>query len=359
MRAIAVTIALVVSILVSQDAVAVVKPSRVRADLNTKLSALICSNANLNAPTAAWKLGVFDAQISGQKIVKTSGGTLGASDLEATAQALADQHNHRGVSYGTCPDGSGWVASLPAPQPIQMLTKNALQIPSLALANECQKVRVDFAAAKGGRPRNIRLPALKQTQKDLSININFLSDGVLSVVCLPKQPAWQGNTLWSLVPIKRGPAAAPPFAKKFANNKLPDPKKFLAWINAVREQEHLSPLTFSQHRATSAATKLLASTMTINHDRTQLKTVTKELAQAKIKFIGENRVMGSSTAELYWLLWNSPPHRELLLSPRANTLALAIEPQDNRYFAVLMFANETTKASKPAIPSKVKSKSKK
>ncbi len=333
-------LAVCIAVIISESASAVIKPAKTRADLQNKLSALICANTDLNSPLAVWRLGVFDAQIAGQKIQKQDRSPLSVHDLQATAQALADKHNHLGISYGSCPDGSGWVASQPAPRPVHMTSTSSLSLPTAELASECKKVEVEFVAAIGGRPRQIKLPPLHQARNDLSINLNFLKDGVLSVVCSPKQPSWQGNTLWGLVPVKRGPAAAAPFAKKFATETVPNQKNFIAWINALRTQEKLPPLQINQSKAATSAVKLLASTQTINHDRSMLQTVAKDLATAQIRLVGENRVIGGNTHELYWLLWNSPPHRELLLSKRANALSIAIEPQDRRYLAVLMFANQ-------------------
>lgn len=345
---------------ISNAAFAVVKPAKTRADLSAKLSSLICSNADLNSPNAAWKLGVFDAQIAGQKIMRQGGGALSTNDLQATAQALADKNNHRGISYGTCPDGSGWVASQPAPQPMYLTNASSLTIPARELAQECQRVRVEFAAASGGKARHIKLPPLKSVRDTLAINLNFLRDGVLSVGCLPKQPSWQGNTTWGLVPVKKGPAAVTPFAKKYTTAAAPEQAKFLAWVNAIRAKEKLPPLQASTNKASIAAAKLLASTQTINHDRVMLQNTANELAQVKVKLVGENRVLGRDSNELYWLLWNSPPHRDMMLTKKANTLSIAIEPQDQRYLAVMMFSAETpakkTSTKKPAAPTAKKSR---
>jgi len=312
---------------------AVVGP-QIRMDLKPTFNKIVCNSHIPTHPLDLWKLGIYEAQIAGKIFKPFQDKGLQEDYIRVQARNYADKNNHHSFAWGTCQNNSSWIASFPAGGRIHTLNKKKYTVSRETLDANCRSYQADYVAASGGH--KIALAFKTNAQDELEIDGSELDNGVVSISCLPKTPEWQGSTTWFLAPIKHGPTAKAPFidsAYIFGKTKI----NFIKWINQIRAQEKLPPLQTSDLNL-EKATRSLAFSEEIIHDRRSKKMVEELLEKSHLEIVGENRVKGRSYIELAWLLWNSPRHRELLLSPKATHLGIHIKEVGPLKFAVLLSA---------------------
>jgi uncharacterized protein YkwD len=314
-----------------------------RHDLDSKLAAVLCASAKRPSalPFTAWRHGVYDAQIEGQLLRRTDGGKGRLEDAFDTARSLSRVLRYRGLVAGACPDGSLFAAVTPSGKPLGV-AGTRVEIPTVELAAHCREWRVDYAPAHGGKPR--RLAPL-----GVAIETKPLKSGVLSVTCQPERPSWQGPVMWFLFPVGDGPGTEVPYLKGIAVDKeaaggdLEALQSALAtWLNQVRAGEGLRALTLNKDLSQEA--DLLAIDGKLTHNRTLLKHSAAMLNGKHWHFLGENRAKGGSLRDLTWLLWNSPRHRELLLSEAATGVGIGVKKIGPQYFTVLVMGQSNAPA---------------
>lgn len=309
-----------------------------RSDLAQQLHHKLCQNS---IPTLreAWKHGLYDAQMSGQFFTpKADAPQLSEAQLEQVAMKAASQQAHHGYSGKLCPSGKAWVVTTPGARALVRTTKNTYQLDAQEVATYCRDFYLDFAPAAAGSSRRLSLPEIGAQNPLLTISTELLEPGVLSLTCLPRQPSWQGPVVWYLAPVKGGPHKSPPF-HKVQKSKVPtdSPEHLLSWINRLRRGEKLSHLARLPEPMQQTVATLL-NTQGVVHDRRRLSSVKSAFSQASAQFLGENRVQGSSFNDIAWLLWNSPPHRKLLLNDRATHIDIQSVPAGREQLFVIVLA---------------------
>ena len=305
-----------------------------RADVTRMFGGIACADAQDDRPMAAWKAGLFDAQLDGRRADLGAGRAPTLDELSRKGHALARVRRYLGYAAGLCKDGSGWALALPAPAPLVIDAKGKISIPKV-IASLCESFRVDFAPAGGGAPRELG--------SILSVEPKGLGDGVLGVTCQPPRPRFQGPVLWYLAPIGRGPENAVPAAAALAAAAGQDPAagqaaRLMSWVNAIRRAETLRPLAFKKEINEEAS--VLAIDPTLMHDRAMLKKVGASLEDVNVRLVGEDRVKGQSVDAMAWLLWNSPRHRDLLLNKTATSAGIAMRTQGGQTLAILVFGED-------------------
>ena len=165
--------------------------------------------------------------------------------------------------------------------------------------------------------------------QDLNAKLPKDIDGTLSLTCWPMD-ALTGPKLWFLLPLGKGPSLSFPLKKNHYS--------FMEWINEIRARESLNPLGFNDLRLNQSL-KTLTSDSQVEHDKNKLLQIKSDLKKEGLTLLGENRGLGKNLEEIFWLLWNSPQHRNLLLQPDAHFGGIAVKKnQDQTLLAVILIA---------------------
>lgn len=306
-----------------------------RADLASFMTKLVCDEKETPDTRKAWEAGIYDAQVAVQSLKPKAGQKIRKEDIQKAADVLATRNNHYGLSHGQCPNESYWVITSPAPKPLAPPKDETITIAAQDYRDYCDNVRVDFAAADKGQPRNILTQkSVATTTEALQINTKLLPSGVLSITCQPRYPAWQGPVLWYLVPVKDGASSEIPESQALEHDS---PIQALQlWVNAVRKKEGLSPLADNHPRMQWLSEQLLKNS-TIRHNRKLLEQAQQALKKNNARLVGENRVKAQNLAQMAWLLWHSPRHRQLILNKEATHFSVAAQQIKQEQLAVLVF----------------------
>lgn len=219
---------------------------------------------------------------------------------------------------------------------MQIGQNGLITVPYNSLQSMCSTFRIDFAAQNGGQPKRLAFQEPKPSTKFLTIDTAPLESGTIALTCYPKEPDWQGPVMWYFAPVKSGPNASVPMAEMlYGKRELRN--NLLAWINAVRQQEKLKPLSAGDKHLNMHA-QSLTHHPDLLHDRRELASIAELLKSRGRTFLGENRYQGQSNLELAWLLWNSPRHRALILSPQGNYIGMGVQITNEDKFGVIIVA---------------------
>ena len=305
-----------------------------RNDLYDALSTLVCSKESSPTMQDLWNIGIFDAGLKVYQL-KPALAPNTQDRLNRLGRELAQNNNHRGFLWGQCSAQRHFIATTPSPQNFTV-KKGRFNLNTDTIRHHCHRMRIDYAHAFLTKPRKILSMETKKLPKQISLDLNLLDRGTLGITCKPKVPQWQGTELWALFPVGLGPLEKP---IQFDFLKTDQSIQHLSrWVNHVRTAMNLKRLSKGSIKVEELAKPLIQKNQTIMHNRRQLKQISKKFKKINGRFLGENRVKSRDTAEMAWLLWNSPRHRSLLLSKKAThltTLARKIKDED---LAVLVFA---------------------
>ena len=277
----------------------------IRSDVKPIITHHICNLKKQPTPKDFWSKNHFDSDVSIQVIRKKSNNPHSQLDLKNFSKSLAKKNRHHGIAYGSCNNKKAWIASLPAPYPLQF-NKKILNLKKVQNSGICKKILINYASQKKGNAYKIKTKKsgiYRVKRQNLMISIN----------CVPKKPKWVGAQPWFLFPSEKIPERSPfNFLKGDKVNNL------LSWINKIRRKEHLNPLRYAQSNTVKLALQTLSQSQNIIHDRKLLFQMKKVLKKKSWTLLGENRAISTSLDQLTWLLWYSPRHRSLLLSKKAN-----------------------------------------
>lgn len=304
-----------------------------RPDLAATMKDVVCGQSRQPTTLEAWQKGVFDAQMEAQRLTPKKNVTL--AEVEKATKLIAERNNHYGLVSGQCANGDFWSVTTPAPRPlVAQKSPDVLVLNPADFRHYCTEVRVDYAAHDRGLPRSIFSSKGLGEEEPIQVNLKLLGDGLVSVTCLPRYPAWQGPVLWFMTPVKNGPGSEVPESQVLDEDPATD---ILAWVNAVRAKEKLPPLV-SEHPRVKWLSEQLLKNATIRHNRKLMERADGVLKRNRGKFVGENRVRAATPQEMAWLLWNSPRHRSLILTKEATHLSVSVQAQQQETLAVLAFA---------------------
>ena len=316
---------------------AVVLKSVTRPDLAPALSKALCqSEPSPYSLTKLWSQGIYDAQLEGQTLKGDSVLKLPEDKIPKIAEQFAAKNQHGGFAAGRCDQNSLWVVSTPSPSRLATLENNSIVIDVAAAREKCKSVKVDYAAAKGGKPRSLNFD---DRLSRASIHLNLLDAGTLSITCKPNSPQWLGPMVWYIFPVNKGPMPLVPHTDALDQAQGDDGQKLLNWINAVRSDNGLQTLASAHPQLNLVAKEFVRRNGTIRHDLRHFQYAQKKLKKLLAKFIGENRVRSNDIKTMAWLLWNSPQHRAMLLHQTATHVAVATQQLKEEKLAVITFAS--------------------
>lgn len=325
LRGLIIISALFSSVCSSQSVLAEREPFKdaTERSIPTPLAALICERPINSVDLASY--GLYDAQVGVVSIrPKTPNSKLTSQSVHKRGLELAKSGQQLGFSSGLCSENQGWVMTFPAPEPLS-IKESVLNIPKSSI-NICVKESLRVLYAPEQRGRSFLVPL----HNDLKVSLPT-AKGYVSVICTPKQFAISGPREWALI-VLHGAKANPSDLVPLAG--FADQDSFFNWINQKRRVENLPH--FKIDGELTAAAKSLASRKAIYHDMISLGGIKKHLETKGIKLTSENRVQGASLAEAAGLLWMSPSHRDLLLSPTADSLGVLIEVTESGVFIVMV-----------------------
>lgn len=307
-----------------------------RQDIHERLANVICTNLGSNLPSAKdlWFRGLYEAGAELQFLAAKSG-NQDPGALHDYSQRLAASRYHLGYSFGRCSQREFWVMTTPSPAALVIERDGVLRLDMALMKRHCRIFRVDYAPADIQLPRRLFASFVEpQPQRAITINTNYLAAGTLAVTCKPKDKLWLGAVMWTLLPVKAGPAATVPGTIEGVGSDL---RRALAyWVNSLRREIGFNPLSVSPVMK-EAAKSLVVQNKTILHNRPHLKVADETITAAKGKFLGENRVVAQTPEDAAWLLWNSPQHRRLIMSRRATHFETYSYQNTDQSLAVMVF----------------------
>jgi uncharacterized protein YkwD len=286
------------------------------------LSAVLCER-----PATAddlFKNGIYDAQIQVVRLNAKGGSKVSRQKAMDRAKKLASDHDQGAFAHGLCNDGGAWAMALPASEPV---TVDGEQLKVSANLNRL---------CVPGSLKALFVPELKGRSLALTVSKNNIaslpnSKGYASVSCVLNQNKNNGSRELALVPVAGASIDAAVIGKK-SFTKIEE--NLSAWVNEKRRLENLPPLT--ENGDLDSAAKGLVSKKMILHNVEALTKLRISLNAKGIEPQGENRVQGRSLNELAGLLWISPSHRDLILSPTADVLGVALTNDEAGKFAVIV-----------------------
>jgi uncharacterized protein YkwD len=311
------------SLSVSAAQIKLAKNSVVERSLPITLTSVLCERPIQSADLVS--NGLYDAQVSAVILSpKYNGGKIPSAVIKEKALSLANSGQQLGYSYGLCDNGTAWAVTFPAPEAVS-LEGSILNLPKVA-TSQCAKNSLKIIFSPEQRGRSFLVPI----ESGLTARLPS-SKGYASVVCTPNKFIGSGPREWALIPL--GGAKVNP-SDLLPLQGLANKEALMDWINQKRRFENLPSFTVDGE-LTAAATGL-ALGKTIHHDMDALGKVRANLQKNGFELAGENRVEGKSLAEVAGLLWMSPGHRDLLLSPTAEHFGLSVASSETGVFMVML-----------------------
>jgi uncharacterized protein YkwD len=150
-----------------------------------------------------------------------------------------------------------------------------------------------------------------------------------------------GPVLWYLTPLFGGPQTLPPESEALSHGELS--RSLALWINKIRYKEGLKALHFDRDLEIFAG--FLAKNGSLMHDRYQLKSIFHKMKDSHVSPLGEDRVRAPDALTMAWLLWNSPRHRGLLLSPEATAIGVGSRTLGAESLAVILTGKDSLRSA--------------
>lgn len=311
-----------------------------------KISQMVCLNEIATAQKL-WKRGIFDAQIEIQFVQpERDGDELTEMDLINQAKLVTRKLEFSSYLVGKCSEKLGWIASFPAPESLN-ISQNVVRFSNSEFIKYCKEIDIRFAATRAGEVERINA-------ENGLIELEKYKNGTIGIVCQPKNVKKKGPVLWYLIPTSKRLSGYFPsskmlsfeedFGKISKNKKEFFRDKALAeiaqWINSVRLQNNRNPINFSKEILNKEISKLshVSDSRFLKHDRVRLREVAKTLKESGIALLGENRAKAAKAKDILWLFWNSPHHRQLLLSEKSNCGSVDIKKSAGQWHAMTIFA---------------------
>lgn len=299
-----------------------------RKDVQDKLQQVLCVDKIQLDAQKTIALGIYDAQIDARIIESIAGNALSGRMLEKKSKALAAMKRYNGYAHGVCSDRKGWVAAFPAPSPL-IRTKTGFKVQFKTLETACRNYRLDFASLSGGESQPLTKASVLNTQS--------LGAGMLEITCQPSFPRWQGPIVWYLAPTDAD-ASLTGNAPAIEGNAAPT-AGIISWISTVRKKQGLAPITINDKVSKSA--ELLTIDTSVTHNRASTDSLKEKIKNTdNIKILGELRVRGQSAADLTWMIWQSPRHRDLILSREATLYGLHVKQVGTELLVVFLAGQE-------------------
>lgn len=310
--------------------------------MSTEFARAICLGEFFMAPEPEKAKILWDAKIYDASVAFF---TVDQKIDESIARKFAGtgaSRETKSFSFGACPvekvgptkSDKSWLAIFTAPASAIIIGEKLI----IPLPSPCAATSVRWVGTAGV---SRGLEKIREKSEDGGWLLPA-KDGIVTVTCGHDQPSVKasdlGPELWFSIPTGKGPPNTVPHQKLLGPSKDPQ-KAFLAWINAVRDDEKKVPLKMLDEASALAGVPDLTSKSTPFHDRDNLKKI-KKLAREKLglEMIGEDRVVAATLLDSAWLFWNSPRHRDLLLSQKSSRALIQINTKKGITLSAVLFA---------------------
>ncbi len=293
-----------------------------RPDLQKKIS-FFCSNQNLSNSSDLLKHEIFDSQSLVYKFPKK---VLRKDYLNK----LLDKKSHDGFyghAFVSCEDENTILFVTRSPSSLEIKDSN-VTVPR-SIQDLCSEIDLRYIDSLHGLSQKLMF------RKKLKLP---LGNGVFSLSCLPKEHVLWGFETWFLIPVGKGAEDKVPefqFQKTEDNSK----ERMQGWLNMIRKREGRSSVDFNNSVLREVAQNFGVKG-SIEHEKSMKVRMQKLALHSELRLVGENRVQGRSLHELAWLLWNSPRHRDLLLSQVSTSVGTYLSFKDQTWFLVWVFAEK-------------------
>jgi hypothetical protein len=230
-----------------------------------------------------------------------------------------DTNIYHSLAWKKCNSSSHMYLLSPAPRAAK-LDKETLQLPLKDIYNLCSKYKLKYIKASHGSSSSLKLAS--------KIDISQLSPGHISLACLLKKHPQIGYHLWFMIPIGGS-------KKKIIFSK----EKIIPWIQHIRKDhklDHLEDISINLKEQL----ELLIKTNSSFHNNKQLSQIRKSMSK-QYTLIGENRAIANSMQETIQLFWNSPEHRDLLLSKKASHIGVMSKTINSQILTTIIIARRT------------------
>ncbi|NRA67852.1 MAG: hypothetical protein HRU19_25450 [Pseudobacteriovorax sp.] len=309
--------------------------AQIREDLQQTLGPIICQNSE-HSVQAFWDNELFDARVQVHKFrLKSATKKHNTEKLRNHAKQLAIRDGHKGFAFGVCDQRIVWIATTTFAESVLASKDGQLEVKLEPSFSTCRKVTIDYISYEDRRSRLIwrsRMPIESNPSPVLSPKI--LQPGTISITCFHKDRNW-GPQLLAMAPV--GQVKEIPFHHELQSGDL----ALATWINKIRSRFSLNSLAQELSPLATTASKLVSGEkLSIRHNRKIIEEQRNFLSEFAIRFLGENRVIGRSRAELAKLLWLSPRHRSLLLNKNATHMAISTQNSKKQKLAVIVLAKK-------------------
>lgn len=305
----------------------------IRQDLQPFFNSQICEKKSITTKLF-WEAGIFDAQIEGKVIPSAEMAKVNAAQFVKIAEEKTRGLKHLGWIGGKCPDGSAWIITTPASKNFVQYTAETIFVAHDEMTAFCPEIDIRFANSEKDAPERIETKAVPLKNGVMAIDTAKKARGLLSVSCVPKDGKGIAN-LWYLVPVKGGPLPDPPFIEA-----LTQKNGLEQWINKLRKNEGLPELKILTKPDVRKITSELLEDESVKHNPVLLEKAEAELRKINLTTVGENRVKALSPKTMGWLLWNSPSHRDLILSKKANAVVTSSKKLGTETLATILFVTD-------------------
>lgn len=303
-----------------------------RTKHDADLKKLICSDLPLNGPNS-WSANLYDSFIATQKLsLNKQKKKLNVKALRNYAQNYARSLSYGAFSFGICDRDYYWISAFQADESLVELKDKVIEVNLGWSKNRCRSVSIDYIANDASRHINLYQEQVRQKKRILKINSDFLEAGTLAYTCFPRNKTL-GPISLALLPLHLKDSWPIPGSDMITQ----DNSSLMKWVNKLRKSYSLPKLKMSPAIVDEFSRPLLNS-ISVKHDRQLLGKLREQLSLHDIKFLGENRVIGSNAFEMAWLLWQSPRHRSLLLHDKADYLSVKFNQTSTQKLGVLVFA---------------------
>jgi hypothetical protein len=263
-----------------------------RRDIFAAAQAIACESAAEPDPYLYWRNKIFDYSPKLRRFKNKS---------KSNALDYARRNNMRGYVAGSCDGGSKWQLATYSTAPMKIQTKPyRITLNLQKLVQICPRMRAVHIAASSGLPSTISsFTEFKKARKRLTINPQYLKDGLLFVECGSKNKTIDSKYLYWM-PTLAGPSRQVPHQKTI-ERPMNSEKAIMTWINQVRSSESKHPLEFV------------------------LLSQKRKKVNPKVKAAEKVLIEAKNLTELAWWIWNIPHNRKAILSKKLQLAVVEVK----------------------------------
>jgi hypothetical protein len=263
-----------------------------RRDIFAAAQAIACENAEDPDPYLYWRNKIFDYS---PKLLRSK------NKSKSTPLDYARRSNMRGYVAGSCDGGNKWQLATPSTAPMKIQNKPyRITLNLKKLVQICPRMRAVHIAATKGLPSTISsYTEFKKANKRLTINPQYLKDGLLFVECGSKNKTIDSKYLYWM-PTLAGPSRKVPHQTTI-ERPMNSEKAIITWINQVRSSESKHPLEFV------------------------LVSQKRKKVNPKVQAAEKVLIEAKNLTELAWWIWNTPHNRKAILSKNLQLAVIEVK----------------------------------